>query len=1108
MSEVAFVQLQIMSSYTLLQSTITIDALIAAAKEKEYKAIALTDRNVLYGAIEFYEKARTNGLKPIIGLTLDVQGVHDIEQSYPLVLLAKDNLGYQQLVRLSSEYMLHEEAVTAEKVIQNCSNLFAIMPSLDGEVRELLAEEKYEDAETVALFWKEQVDSFYLGLQLDEEVASMANRMKHLSHKTTIPLAAVPVVHYLKQEDAFATKVLQRIDEGEKLNLEESIHKEKSLQNAGKMKEQFADAGFLKAATETENISRQINIELTLGEPVLPKFPIPKGRKTDEYLHALCFKQLNKRIENADERYINRLEKELEIISKMGFSDYFLIVWDVMAYAHREQIVTGSGRGSAAGSLVAYVLEITDVDPIVYDLLFERFLNEERYTMPDIDLDFPDNKREDILHYVNTKYGEAHVAQIATFGTFAAKMSIRDSGRTFGLSTKELKTWSNAIPSSIGMTLKRAYEESETLRTLVQENKKNQLIFDTATRIEGLPRHVSTHAAGVVISDKPLMQSVPLQQGSGELALTQFTMGDVEKVGLLKMDFLGLKNLTILADCVRFSQFEEDPQTIRLSEIPLNDEKTLSIFRRADTNGIFQFESDGIKRVLKRIAPTDIEDVIAVNALYRPGPMEQIDIFIKRKKGKETIIYPHEDLKEILEVTYGVMVYQEQVMKVASQLAGYSLAEADMLRRAISKKIKSEIDTGRKQFVVGAKEKGYKEATAQQVYDYIERFADYGFNRSHSVAYSMVAYQLAYFKAHYPAAFYAALMKSSSNNKPKLREYVLEAKKREVKVKGPDINQSASTFTLKHGAIQFGLNTIKGVRRDFINEIWQERRGNGTYQELIDFLQRIGEKWRKETYIKPLLFAGAFDHLGENRGTYLHSLESVLESVKMSNGNTELFKLFAPRIEEREELSLEEKLEQEYETTGFYFSGHPSEQYDYLRTPHKIQFIADAKQYRTMRFLGVVKSIKKIQTKKGEPMSFVELTDASATCSLTIFPEQHRRFIKLFDRGDTILVEGKVEKAGEEPKMIVRNVIQAKVLAEETPKRTLYLKFQSLSQQAEQFKKVQSILRTYHGQIPVIVYEVVSDERHRLKELYFMDGSKECIQQLRDILTKNHVVLK
>lgn len=1100
-----FVQLQVMSSYTLLQSTITIDSLIEAAKNRGYDAIALTDRNVLYGAVEFYEKAKSAGIKPIIGLTLDIQGIQNEEETYPLVLLAKNKVGYQQLVALSTQFMMNQKAVSSETVITNCSDLVAITPGKEGEIETLLLNGKESDAKKVVDYWETGLENFNIGIQLHEELQELQSKLADFH----VPLVAMNDVQYIDQDDAFATKVLCTIDEGGQIYLEdETIDRMHNLPEAEEMFNRFSKKGLKGAAEQTIKIAEDSLIELTLNQPVLPKFPIPVEQETDEFIRTLCFDMLEQRVSQPDNIYKDRLEKELSIISKMGFSDYFLIVWDLMVYAHSENIITGSGRGSAAGSLVSYVLEITDVDPIKYDLLFERFLNEERFTMPDIDLDFPDNKREKILRYVNNKYGSDHVAQIATFGTFAAKMSIRDAGRVFGLSTKELKIWSNAIPSALGMTLSKALKESDALRKLVQQDEKNRLIYDTAVRIEGLPRHVSTHAAGVVISDTPLIQSVPLQQGSGELSLTQFTMNDVEKVGLLKMDFLGLKNLTILADCLRFVPFEKDGAKMKLSDIPLNDQETMRVFKRADTNGIFQFESDGIKRVLSRMSPTDVEDIIAVNALYRPGPMEQIDVFIERKKGKEPITYPHDDLKDILEVTYGVMVYQEQVMKVASKLAGYSLAEADMLRRAISKKIKKEIDSGRKQFIAGALKKGYTEETASEVYNYIERFANYGFNRSHSVAYSMVAYQLAYFKAHYPASFYAALMKSTSHNKLKLREYVLEAKKRDVKVKGPDINVSDYSFTLKQGAIQFGLDTIKGLRRDFVHHIWEIRKKDGNFQDLIDFLHRIQDKWRKNSTILPLLFSGAFDHLGENRGTLLRSLDSIIDSLEMSSGNTELFEMFTPRMEEIDDLPLEEKLDQEFEVTGFYFSGHPSEQYSHLRKNHKLSFIGDAKEKQNMRFLGVVKSIKTIQTKRGEPMSFAEITDTSATCSLTLFPEQHRRFIKSFEKNDTVMVEGKIEQAGDEPKMIVRRLIKAEELEEKKENQTLFIKFESIKEQAEIFREIQDILVQYHGTVPVVVYDVQTDERLQLKSAYFTNGSNEALHALKKCLGDENVVLK
>ena len=492
----------------------------------------------------------------------------------------------------------------------------------------------------------------------------------------------------------------------------------------------------------------------------------------------------------------------------MGFDDYFLIVWDIMKYAHEAGIQTGPGRGSAAGSLVSYLLNITKVDPIEYQLLFERFLNPERYTMPDIDLDFPDNRREDILDYVRRKYGDNHVAQIATFGTFGSKQALRDVCRVLGLTTVQAGEWSKAVPNQLGINLKSAYEQSKSLQALVSRSPKNQLIFETACRIEGLPRHLSTHAAGVVLYDKPLTDVIPLMYKEQQLPITQYTMKYVEQIGLLKMDFLGLTNLSILHDSIELTKSIYQHEII-LNEIPLDDEKTLELFQEADTNGIFQFESDGIRRVLKKLRPTNLEDIAAVNALYRPGPMEQIDTFIKRKHGQEVVKYPHPILESILQSTYGVMVYQEQVMQVTSQMAGFTLGQADILRRAIGKKDAKVIETEKAHFIEGAIEKGIDVASATEVYQYIERFANYGFNRSHAFAYSLLAYQLAYFKTHYPRAFYTAILRFVGDRSPKLQTYFIEAKQRGISIKNPSINTSLEEYNATVDGIFIGLNAIK-----------------------------------------------------------------------------------------------------------------------------------------------------------------------------------------------------------------------------------------------------------------------------------------------------------
>ncbi|WP_341868486.1 DNA polymerase III subunit alpha [Marinilactibacillus kalidii] len=1099
-------KLHVMSTYSLLKSTTTIERLVSSAKERGYTSLALTDHNVLYGAIGFYEKAKAAGLKPIIGLKLDIEPIF-LDQPCQIILLAKNEKGFRRLIELSTKVMTDEQPVPLKVIQSSTENLIAITPGITGEVETLLDMDHKDDAMKVLNAYEQTFETIYIGYTMHSSLDAVKKQLEQLALDSKLQLIASDEVAYIDRSDAFATNVLKTIGANETIDLDKKVNDDQYLLSAHETEELYRSAGYTAVLERADEVADQINIEITLGQPVLPKFPLPENRETDEYLYELCKNALNKKINTVTQVYLDRLDKELGIISKMGFSDYFLIVWDLMKYAHSKNIVTGSGRGSAVGSLVSYVLNITDVDPIAYGLLFERFLNEERYSMPDIDLDFPDNKREQILLYVNQKYGNQHVAQIATFGTFAAKMALRDSGRVFGLTTQELKKWSDAVPSSLGMTLKKAIKESSKLQLMVKESDQNKLIYDTATKLEGLPRHVSTHAAGVVISDKPLTQSVPLQNGNSALSLTQFAMGDVEKVGLLKMDFLGLKNLTILSDCLQFAK-KQTGNDFTFSDIPLNDEKTLKLFRNGETNGIFQFESPGIKRVLRKLGPTDIEDIVAVNALYRPGPMEQIDTFIARKKGQEEIRYPHNDLESILDVTYGIMVYQEQVMKVASQLAGYSLAEADILRRAISKKISSQIDSGRKQFIQGALNKGYEEETAAQVYHYIEQFSNYGFNRSHAVAYSMVAYQLAYFKAHYPAAFYAALMKASSNNKTKLQEYVLEARKRQVYLNGPDINKSHYSFSLNDNTIQFGLDVIKGLRRDLVYAIYRERQDHGQYTDLVNFISRLDKKWRKETYIEPLILAGAFDALSYNRGTLIYSIEGIINSVQMSDGNMELFESLAPRIEEKEDIDDETKLDQEFEVTGFYFSEHPSERYNKFRKPYKIDYIADAKIGKIMRFLGIIKSVKTIQTKRGEPMSFVELTDQTATCSLTLFPEQHRKFIKTLKKDTPVLVEGKVESDKERHKLLVRKVELADALKEKESQKTLYLKIDSLENNVELFQTVQALLREHAGETPVLVYDSHTGKKQLLKSTFFIEETEKLLSGIKKILGSENVVLR
>lgn len=1111
----AFTHLQVISTNSLLKSTLMLEDFIQLAKQQGHKVIALTDFNHLIGAVEFYERALDAGIKPILGLTLNVQGYFSPNKHFPLLVLAKNAEGYRQLITLATQVQFSEnEWVSIDDLISKNENLFIFSPSMEGEIDSLLEVNQVDKAEQLGQYFYEQFNHFYLGVSLQQTNQTVFSFYK----QTSLPVVALGNVQYLMREDALPTKVLQVLERKMPLGKDEqaainhflaSDKGEFPLTPPEETYEQFKKAGFEKAAKETNRISENIHIELKLNQRIMPTYPVPEGETADSYLKKLCLKGLDYRLNGRPENYIERLEKELSVITSMGFSDYFLIVWDIMVYAHQQNIFTGSGRGSAAGSLVAYLLKITNVDPIKYNLLFERFLNKERYTMPDIDLDFPDNRRGDILQYIFQKYGEDYIAQIGTIGTYGAKSAIRDVGRVFGLTQNELSRWSKAIPSGPNVTLENAATQNE-LKNLINENQENQRIYQIAKKIEKRTHHISTHAAAVVISDDPLIERVPLQKGGGDIPITQYTMESVEKAGLLKLDILGLRNLTILSDCLQYIPYENEGHRIDIDEIPTNDSKTLAIFSQGHTDGVFQFESSGIKRVLRKLQPNSFEDIVAVNALYRPGPMEQIDTFINRKNGNEPIRYPHNDLKEILEVTYGVMVYQEQVMQVASKLAGYTLNEADILRRAISKKDHEAIEEGRKQFVSGAVNKGYTKETALEVYGYIEQFADYGFNRSHAVAYSKVAYQLAYVKANYPASFYAAVMNASG--KEKMKKYTAEAKRTGVEFIRPDINNSYRTLIIEDNSLRFGFNIIKGLPRDFINNIINERKEHGEYTNFLQFLNRIDQRWLDEELIKSLLYSGAFDGLKDSRASLLQSLTSVIESISMSSGNTELFDIFAPTISEVEELTDEEKMNQEVEVTGYYFTAEPGEQFNALRKNGNIVYISDANDLKKVTLLVTVEKITRIQTKNGHPMSFVDAIDSSGKVSLTLFPAVHRQSIQLFDEGDTILVDGEVEKNQRPLKIIAKKITNAKEVGaqkqKETTNQVLYIRFESLTSQKRKLEALQLLLKKYHGNIPVVLYDQKTKEQKAFKKEFYVKKHSELFESLEKMFGSDNFVLK
>ncbi|GCF95754.1 DNA-directed DNA polymerase [Enterococcus florum] len=1092
-----FPQLYTKTSYSLLKSTLTIEEYVRQAQERGYQFVAITDEHVLYGAVEFYQTCKKYGLNPIIGMELDYES--KVAEEAAVLLYAKNYEGYQELMRLSSKRMIDEQRCSIKEYQINSTHLAMVLPASPDDSAESMVQKVKE---------MKQVGPVYVACSPEREHLSRQLEQQNVS------LLALHQVQYLQAADAFVIEVMEHIQEGSQIGREELVAKQGALYLAPEEEQQrwFQDNRYTRALENAERLAMDCQFELPLHQKLLPHYPVEGGDSAQQHLEKLCWQKLSERVSTVTQVYKDRLTKELSIIHRMGFDDYFLIVWDVMDYAHRNKIVTGAGRGSAAGSLVAYVLAITDVDPIEYELLFERFLNPERNNMPDIDLDIPDNRRNEILHYVKEKYGRFHVAQIATFGTMAAKMVLRDVGRVFGLSQSEANRWSKAIPNRLKITLKEAFETSESLRQLVHTNPRSQLLFDTALILEGLPRHVSTHAAGVVISDQELISIVPLQNGSEDILLTQFTMNAVETIGLLKMDFLGLRNLSIIDKTLKNIQ-RVTGERLDLKQISLNDPQTLALFQRGETTGVFQFESAGIRNVLRKLGPTSIEDIAAVNALYRPGPMQNIDHFIARKKGKEPINYPETALQPILENTYGIIVYQEQIMQVAAKMAGFSLGQADILRRAISKKKKEVLDQERNHFVSGALEQGYSKESANRVYDYIERFANYGFNRSHAFAYSFVGYQMAYLKVHYPGPFYTALLQSVRNDPKKMREYIAEAKKVGVRLLAPDINKSSYSFTLiKENLIRFGLDAIKGIRRDFVAEILSQRSVEGPYTSLDNFLLRIEPRWLKEEYVEPLILVGAFDHLDANRHKLQDGLEGKIQNVLYSGGSISLLDVMSLKEQEITDYTLAERLDHEERYLGLYVSGHPTESFPALLKTKGVRAISEVVVGENVQILFYLKELREIRTKKGEQMAFLTGNDQSGEISLTVFPQLYRRKRDELILDKVYLVKGKVERSRyDQTLQLLVEEIESADAAEEalaSEKETLYLRVSTQLDSKELHMQIAERLRRSPGNVPVVIYFEKDRRKIVLDKDLWIGINEELLADLRDIIGDTNLVIR
>lgn len=1118
----SFIHLHVYSAYSLLTSTASVHELIDNAKKKGFRAIALTDRNVMYGTIEFYKLCIKNNIQPIIGLTVDVESEIEKEVSYPLVLLAENEKGFKNLLKISSAVQTKATNGIPFKWLKHyAEGLIAISPGIEGEIEQNLLNDKQEQAIEIikklqSIFGRE---SFYLAVQNHqiEQEGIVTKKIQSIAEDLTIPLVATNRVHYLEQEDMFAHECLLAIKNGDKLQDEHRERLESNqfyLKTAQEMVEVFSEIP--EALENSISIAKRCMVNIELNKTYLPEYPTADGQPAEKYLEMLCQKGLMERFSAPAQEHFERLAYELSVINSMKFSNYFLIVWDFMRYARENGILTGPGRGSAAGSLVAYVLYITDVDPLSHQLLFERFLNPERISMPDIDIDFPDHRRDEVIEYVAKKYGELHVAQIVTFGTLAAKAAIRDVGRAFGLNTKELEQLSRRIPARLGINLKDAYKESQHLRAFVDENPVNRKLYETALKLEGLPRHTSTHAAGVIISEKQLIELIPIQQGHNQVYLTQYSMEHLEEIGLLKMDFLGLRNLTLLESIVS-SIHKKTGRKVDIKTIPLNDEKTFELLARGETTGIFQLESEGMRKVLLRLKPSRFEDIVAVNALYRPGPMENIPLFIDRKHGRQAVEYLHKDLEPILENTYGVIVYQEQIMQIASTMAGFSLGEADLLRRAVGKKQKEVLDRERNHFVQGALKKGYEQALANEIYDLIVRFANYGFNRSHAVAYSMIAYQLAYLKANHPLYFMAGLLTSAIGNETKIAQYIMESKQKEMEILPPSINYSGFSFQVEKTSIRYSLAAIKSVGAAALREIFQARKSK-KFEDLFDFCTRVSSKAINRKTLEVLVHSGSFDEFKEDRAVLLASLDVALEHAQIfkvdESSQVELFLdefQLKPKYVQVDPIRLEDKLSFEKEALGFYLSDHPVSIYEksLKQAGASVLFELSADHKRAAAGVYIV-SLRKIRTKKGDSMAFLNVSDSSGEMEAVTFPIVYKKYSHLLDHGKFVVMEGKVEERDGKLQFIIQQVSEIEPwLSTKTKKESiLYLKIVQGKQDEHSLNQLKQLFKGNTGKTKVVLHYETSKKTIRLGDEFMIEPSSTLLKLLSEFLGNNNVVLK
>jgi DNA polymerase-3 subunit alpha len=1047
-----FTHLHVHTEYSLLDGMCHISRIVARAKEMGMAALAMTDHGGLYGAIQFYQAAREAGIKPIIGCEAYIATGSRLSRdagarnNHHLVLLAKNRTGYQNLIQLVTRANLdgfyYKPRMDKELLEQHHEGLIALSACLAGEVPRLILEGRLDEAKKAALWYKQTFGDFYLEVQRHPipELEQINKVLIPMSEELDIPLVATGDVHYIDQDDASAHDILMCI------GTNSSIHDEKRKKMAGdyfylkshqEMAELFSDLP--QALANTELIADMCQLELEFGRLHLPEIDLPPEKTPDQFLADLCCQGLPRFYPHAGPEIKKRLDYELEVIEKTRFANYFLVVWDIITYVKKQDILFNV-RGSAASSIVLRCLGITEIDPIDNGLVFERFLNLERREMPDIDLDFEDTRRDEVIAYVSGKYGADHVAQIITFGTLGAKAAIRDVGRALGMPYSDVDRVARLVPFAPGMTLERALEESGELKNVYHEDATVGKLIDSAKRVEGIARHASTHAAGVVISREPLTRYTPLQRlnrGDNQgLVMTQFAMEDIARIGLLKMDILGLANLTIL-DKARQIILEKRGVEIDLQKIPLDDATTFELLSSGETTGVFQLEGSGMRRYIRELKPTAFSDIAAMVALYRPGPMEQIPHFIKAKHGLEAIHYPHPALADILEETYGVIVYQEQVLFIVRTFAGYSLGQADIFRKAMGKKIPEVMRKERRNFIAGAKKSGFSSGIASEVFDLIEPFAGYAFNKAHAVSYARIAYQTAYLKANYPVEYITALFNTCIGQAEKIAAAVTECRRLGIGVLPPDINRSQVDFSIaeREGmpAIRFGLAAIKNVGPGAVSPVISERSSGGDYKSVEDLCRRVDLSGVNKRVMESLVKAGAMDSLAE-RGTLLANIGRILslaqrEQRLWQTGQTTMFDLWGETVNVplpsldmvAGEVSKKEGLAWEKELMGVYLSEHPFSPYVGKAASENTTLCGqiDAEmEGQTVTVAGMVDSVHNLMTRDGQPAVSVVLEDIDGKIEVTVWPRAYAATRQLWQEGSILLVAGKVRLRGNRVQLV------------------------------------------------------------------------------------------